>query len=118
MSESVPPETIKPLEEKSGLPGISPDKVEQDQPDELDNVVPTRGYQMLPVVGLGGSAGSIPALQQFFQGMPSKTGMAFVVILHLSAQHESTLADLLGRYTSMRVVQAEDAQKIEADTVY
>lgn len=31
---------------------------------------------MLPIVGLGGSAGSIPALQQFFQAIPADTGMA------------------------------------------
>ena len=53
----------------SGLPSITPDVVEQDHGDEIDNIVPTRGYQMLPVVALGGSAGSIPALQRFFAAM-------------------------------------------------
>lgn len=42
--------------------GLTPDFVEQDYPDSLDNIIPTHGYQMLPVVGLGGSAGSITAL--------------------------------------------------------
>ena len=43
------------------------DHAEEDLADEIDNIVPSRGYQMLPVVGLGGSAGSIPAMQAFFQ---------------------------------------------------
>ena len=58
---------------ETGLPPIAPDIIEQDHGDEFDNIVPTRGYQMLPVVGLGGSAGSIPALQRFFAAMPADT---------------------------------------------
>ena len=103
---------------QSGLPKISPDFIEQDFPADIDNIVPTRGYQMLPVVALGGSAGSIPALQQFFESMLPTSGLAFVVILHLSAEYESTLPEVLGRWTKMPVVQAHDAMKLEPDTVY
>ena len=39
---------------------------------------------MHAVVGLGGSAGSISALQAFFSRMPGNSGMAFVVVLHLA----------------------------------
>src|SRR4051812_11667347 len=103
---------------KSSLPLIAPDVVEQDHADEMDNIVPTKGYQMLPLVALGGSAGSIPALQRFFTAMPVESGMAFVVILHLAAEHHSIVDEILGRSTSMRVVQAEDGQTVEANTVY
>ena len=37
-----------------------------------------------PVVGLGASAGGLRALQRFFEQMPPESGMAFVVVLHLS----------------------------------
>ena len=87
-----------------GLPLMAPDDIEQDFPDELDNVVPTHGYQMLPMVGLGGSAGSIPALQKFLTATPSDSGLVFVVIVHLSAEHESVLPDILQRSTKMKVV--------------
>ena len=97
---------------------LQPDQVEQDQPELIDNVVPTRGYQMLPMVGLGGSAGSIPALKSFFEALPPDTGMAFVVILHLSATHDSMLAPLLQRSTPMRVVQVTETERVEANTVY
>ena len=91
--------------EAEGLPPVAPDVIEQDYPETIDNVVPTRGYQMLPMVGLGGSAGGITALQGFFKAMPADSGMVFVVIMHLSPTHESTLADLLSRTTKMKVVQ-------------
>ncbi len=103
---------------KNGLPSVTPDFVEQNFPDEIDNVVPTHGYQQTPMVGLGGSAGSIQALTAFFQAMPPDTGMVFVVVLHLSPAHESTLAELLGRSTKMTVIQALDKQKVEPDHVY
>ena len=36
---------------------------------------------MQAVVGLGGSAGSIGALQAFFSRMPVDSGLAFVVVV-------------------------------------
>ena len=97
---------------------IAPGFIEHDFSDQIDNIVPTRGYQMLPMVGIGGSAGSIPALQEFFEAMPPESGMAFVVILHLSPERDSLLAEMFQRSTAMRVVQAQDGQKVEANTVY
>ena len=47
------------------------------------------------VIGIGASAGGIQALKEFFQHVPADTGMAFVVILHLSPDHDSHLAQVL-----------------------
>src|SRR3712207_5961916 len=58
-----------------------------------------------PVVGLGASAGGLQALQAFFDHTPPDTGMAFVVILHLSPEHESQAAALLQRHSAMPVMQ-------------
>lgn len=102
----------------NGLPGISPDLIEEELQEALDDIIPTRGYQMIPMVGLGGSAGSIQALSSFFKVMPSDSGMVFVVVLHLSPTHESTLPQLLSRVTTMPVVQASDGQKVEPNCVY
>ena len=77
----------------------APDHAEEELADEIDNAVPTRSYSMLPMVGLGGSAGGIAALQAFFAATPADTGMAFVVVLHLSPDHESMLAQILQRST-------------------
>lgn len=101
-----------------GLPAVSPDEREQELTDLIDNIVPTRGYQMRPMVALGGSAGSIPAIQAFLQATPPETGMAFVVILHLDPERESTLADALQSSTRMPVRRAEDSEKTQPNTVY
>ncbi|RZJ08533.1 MAG: PAS domain S-box protein, partial [Rubrivivax sp.] len=95
-----------------------PDHAEEDLGDEMDDAVPTRAYEMLPVVGLGGSAGSITALRTFFQGMPADTGMAFVVVLHLSPDHDSSLAALLQRVTPMTVMQVAESEALQANHVY
>jgi two-component system, chemotaxis family, CheB/CheR fusion protein len=88
----------RPGEER---PGDSPDVMEELLADEIDNIVPTRGYRMLPMVALGGSAGGIAPLQRFFESMPVDSGLVFVVILHLSPEHESILAELLPRTTAL-----------------
>lgn len=59
-----------------------------------------------PVVGIGASAGGLEAFRKLFEGLPAETGMAFVLIQHLDPTHESTMAEILGRHTSVAVVQA------------
>ncbi|HMJ88544.1 MAG TPA: chemotaxis protein CheB, partial [Candidatus Acidoferrum sp.] len=102
----------------SGLPCVNPDIIEQEADLEIDNIFPTNGHDKPPMVGLGGSAGSIVPLQQFFSAMPPDSGMSFVVIMHLSPEHESTMAEILSRATAMRVVQARDGVKVEPNCVY
>src|SRR5689334_21112414 len=47
------------------------------------------------IVGIGASAGGIQALKEFFQQVPADSGLAYVVILHLSPDHDSRLAEVL-----------------------
>ena len=70
------------------------------------------------VVGLGASAGGLEALENFFAAMPPDSGMAFVVIQHLSPTHKSMMAELLSRHTRMPVGQAKDGATAEANHVY
>ncbi len=101
-----------------GLPAVSPDLIEEIHADEIDNIVPTHGYHQMPVVALGGSAGSIQALKAFFQALDTESGMAYVVILHLSPDHTSTLPELLQGATTMPVHAAQDAERLEENHVY
>src|ERR1700746_688287 len=73
---------------------------------------------MQAVVGLGGSAGSIRALQAFFSRMPGDNGLVFLVVLHLSPEHEGSLAALLQNITAMRVVQICETVRAEPNCVY
>jgi CheB methylesterase len=43
---------------EEGLPAAAPDLVEERERELIDNIVPTLGYSLIPMVGLGGSAGS------------------------------------------------------------
>ncbi|MEO5717288.1 MAG: PAS domain S-box protein [Chthoniobacterales bacterium] len=70
------------------------------------------------VVGLGASAGGVAPLQQFFADMPADTGLAFVVVMHLSPEHESNLAAILQQKTSMPVTQVTGPIRVQANQVY
>ena len=73
---------------------------------------------MQGVVGIGASAGGLEALERLFTGMPADTGLAFVVVQHLSPDHKSLMVELLSKHTTMRVKRVEDEMAVEPDTVY
>src|SRR3982750_2275399 len=70
------------------------------------------------VVGLGASAGGVAALQQFFNDMPTDSTLAFVVVMHLSPEHESNLAGVIAQKTSMPVMQVREPVKVKPNHVY
>ena len=70
------------------------------------------------IVGIGASAGGLEAFKSFFANMPPDSGMTFVLVQHLSPEHKSMLADLIGRVTTMPVVEAENNMSIASNTVY
>ena len=71
-----------------------------------------------PVVGIGASAGGLEALEAFFSACPIDLGMAYVVIQHLSPDHQSLMASILSRRTAMPVAEVLDQMAIEPDHVY
>ncbi|MCC3152074.1 CheR family methyltransferase [Hymenobacter sp. BT770] len=71
-----------------------------------------------PMVALGGSAGSLKAFEQFFRHMRPDSGMAFVVITHLSPNQESEMAAVLQHFTNMPVQEATDGLKVQPNHVY
>ena len=72
----------------------------------------------LHIVALGASAGGLNALEQFFTAMPNDSGMAFVVIQHLSPDFKSLMDDLLARHTLMPIRQAICGAALEPNTIY
>jgi two-component system CheB/CheR fusion protein len=72
----------------------------------------------LRIVGLGASAGGLEPLQQFLSGVPTGSGLAYVVVQHMDPTHKALLGELLQRATSMPVREAVDAQPIEPNAVY
>src|SRR5215216_2641554 len=70
------------------------------------------------IVGIGASAGGLESLERLFSHLPADTGMAFVVLQHLSPDFRSLMDELLGRRTSMPIRQAESDVAVEPNTVY
>jgi two-component system CheB/CheR fusion protein len=70
------------------------------------------------VVGIGASAGGLEALEQFFDNLPRDTGMAFVVVQHLSPDFKSLMDELLARHTQLPIRLVEDGMRVEPDHVY
>ena len=70
------------------------------------------------IVGVGASAGGLEAIEAFFKEMPPVSGVAFVVIQHLSPDHKSLMAELLSKRTRMPVHRAQDGMGVEPNSVY
>jgi two-component system CheB/CheR fusion protein len=93
------------------------DNSEAESPGEAEREEPKRNGNLM-VVGIGASAGGVRAVSDFLERMPAESGMAFVVILHLSPQHKSSLAEVLQARTSMPVQQVTETVRVEAGHVY
>jgi len=70
------------------------------------------------IVGVGASAGGLESLERLFANAPLDTGMAFVVVQHLSPDFKSLMDELLARHTDLPIRRAEDGMRVEANTVY
>ncbi|RZL35558.1 MAG: chemotaxis protein, partial [Rubrivivax sp.] len=94
-------------------PGQQPSAAKQ-----LANPMAPSSGLSFPVVGLGASAGGLGALSRLLEALPATPGMAFVVVMHLSPKHESSVAEILQKSTRMDVVRLTKATAIERNTVY
>ncbi|HEY6895054.1 MAG TPA: chemotaxis protein CheB, partial [Rhodanobacteraceae bacterium] len=79
---------------------------------------PPKMSKDLMVVGIGASAGGLKALIELFSHVPPDTGMAFVVVVHLSPEHESRMPEILQQSTSLPVSAVTAALHIQPDHVY
>ncbi len=70
------------------------------------------------IVGVGASAGGLDALNEFFAEVSNTTGVAFIVIQHLSPDFKSMMSHLVSKHTKITVVDAEDDMPVEPDHVY
>jgi two-component system CheB/CheR fusion protein len=77
-----------------------------------DPEAPTR------VVGIGASAGGLESLEQLFAEIPPDTGMAFIVVQHLSPDFRSLMDELIARHSDMPVVLAEDGMPVARNRIY
>src|SRR5262249_21200474 len=70
------------------------------------------------VVGIGASAGGLAALKTFLDHVPTDSGLAYVVVVHLSPDHESHMAELLQPHVAFPVPQVNETTLLGANHVY
>ena len=68
------------------------------------------------IVGVGASAGGLEALEALFALMPEDSGLAFVVLQHLSPDFESRMDELLARRTRIPIRKVIDGMEVERTT--
>src|ERR1051325_2883797 len=73
---------------------------------------------LVPVVGIGASAGGLDAFRSLLKALPADTGMAFVLISHLMPEQKSVLGELLSKSTTMTVSQLERQTVIKPNHIY
>ena len=110
---SIEPEVVSEGDEQGGNGDLiqvprSAAQVDDENPPRLP----------FPVVAIGASAGGLEAFMEFFQNMPPKPGMAFVLVQHLPPDRESMISEILRRHTPMPVDQIEDGMVVQPDHVY
>ena len=70
------------------------------------------------VAGIGASAGGIGALREFFSHVSPDSGIAYVVVMHLSPEHASNLSSVLQNQTAIPVTEVTATIRIEPNHIY
>lgn len=72
----------------------------------------------VPVVGIGASAGGLEAMVQLIETVELDLGLAYLIVSHMDPRHESHLAEILSKHTSLSVTEATDHQIVEPNHIY
>jgi two-component system, chemotaxis family, CheB/CheR fusion protein len=96
------------------LPGFDMRSNELEAAHSVAEEQPTK----LSLVGIGASAGGIQALREFFAEVPERTGLVYVVVMHLAPDRVSNLAEVLQVKLALPVQQVQGRLRMEPDHVY
>ena len=103
---------------RSKRPPKADTRTRKQDPEAKAPTEPTNRPQPFTVVGIGASAGGLGALRDFFDALAPDTGMAFVVVTHLHPEHESYMAELLQKNTTMPTTQVVKKTEVLPNHVY
>ena len=101
-------EPLAPSQEPAPQPGADQHGEAQARPSQ----------NAVPIVGVGASAGGLDAFRRLLGALPTNTGMAYVLVQHLDARHESILAELLARGSRIPVSEVRENTTVEPNHVY
>lgn len=74
--------------------------------------------RVLPIVGIGASAGGLEALELFIANIPLESGMSFVIVQHQDPTHKGTIAEILQRHTRLPVYLIENKMQVLPNCIY
>lgn len=72
----------------------------------------------LLLVGIASSAGGIPPLMELIEKAICHTNMAYIVVPHLSREHESLLPEILKKVSTLKITKITDKMKLEPCHLY
>jgi len=115
-----------PTEGDAMLPGAVPPSRPESPAPALPTPVPPDGAAAappplsFPIVGIGASAGGLAAFDAFLSAIPTEraTGIAYVLVQHLSPDHKSVLSDLCQRHTRIPVMEVTDGLLVLPNRIY
>ena len=113
-NDATPFEEDKTSGEDALTPGLETGSEHNGSPETHDE----EAAMEFPIVGIGASAGGLAALSSFFDALPPQSGLAVVIVQHLSPDHESQLAQILQNHTFMHVSQIDDTPEVQPGHVY
>jgi two-component system CheB/CheR fusion protein len=85
-----------------------------DNPSDQSKALPPIHF----VVGVGASAGGLKSLEKLLRSISPNSQSAFVVVQHMAPDAESSMDEILSRFTSMKVVSAEQEMILSPNTIY
>lgn len=56
-----------------------------------------------PIVGIGSSAGGLDAIKKLIKAISADSGMAYIIVQHLSSDHPGSLPEILAQHTELPV---------------
>lgn len=77
-----------------------------------------RTPQKFPVVGIGASAGGLDAFRKLLQAIPEDSGMAYVIVQHLSPDYDSRLTEILAQSTTIPVYEIINNINLAPNHIY
>jgi len=78
----------------------------------------TRASRPFPVIAMAASVGGLDALSVILGGLPANFPAAIAIVMHLSPDHKSILAEILDRRTHLLVKQAHTGDVLGPSCVF
>ncbi len=95
-------------------------KYESNRPKRLsDQVSKSDDLALRFVVGIGASAGGLQSIERLLRSMePVPTESAIVIVQHMSPDVESSMEEILKRFTDLGVISVQEGMKLEPNAIF